>query len=258
LLKARRDPFLVIGDVYRRDAIDRTHYPVFHQCEGVKVFPPGTPVAEVEKDLKMQLERLCRSLFGAEAEMRWVDAYFPFTEPSFELEVFFDGKWLECLGCGVIHRDVLKNAGRGNEVGWAFGLGLERLAMVLFGIPDIRLFWSSDARFLKQFENASAHSTKFEAFSKYPVCYKDISFWVPREGAWNDNDFFESVRNTCGDLVESVECIDEFVHPKTGRTSKCFRINYCAVDRTLTNEEVDALQVRVRDGTVAQFGVELR
>lgn len=64
----------------------------------------------------------------------------------------FQGKWLEVLGCGVIHRDVMNNAGRQGEVGWAFGLGLERLAMVLFSIPDIRLFWSNDVRFLSQFK----------------------------------------------------------------------------------------------------------
>lgn len=64
----------------------------------------------------------------------------------------FQGKWLEVLGCGVIHRDVMNNAGRKGEVGWAFGLGLERLAMVLFSIPDIRLFWSNDVRFLSQFK----------------------------------------------------------------------------------------------------------
>lgn len=84
--------------------------------------------------------------------MRWVDAYFPFTYPSFELEVFFDGKWVEMLGCGVIHQSVLDRAGRGNQRGWAAGLGLERFAMRLFKIPDVRLFWSKDKRFLDQFK----------------------------------------------------------------------------------------------------------
>ena len=73
--------------------------------------------------------------------MRWNDDYFPFTSPSFELEIFFNGEWLEVLGCGVIQTKIIENAGL-KQPGWAFGLGLERLAMVLFEIPDIRLFWS--------------------------------------------------------------------------------------------------------------------
>lgn len=80
---------------------------------------------------------LARHLFG-EVECRWIDAYFPFTNPSFELEIFFKGKWLEVLGCGVMEQSILDgNYGPGHKA-WAFGLGLERLAMVLFDIPDIR------------------------------------------------------------------------------------------------------------------------
>lgn len=83
--------------------------------------------------------------------MRWVDAYFPFTDPSYELEIFFNGEWLEVLGCGVMQQPILDRTFPG-EKAWAFGLGLERLAMVLFDIPDIRLFWTADQRFLKQFK----------------------------------------------------------------------------------------------------------
>ena len=85
---------------------------------------------------------------------RWVDAYFPFTEPSMELEIFFKGEWLEVLGCGVMEMKILEEAGLGDKRAWAFGLGLERLAMVLFDVPDIRLFWSDDKRFTKQFKEA--------------------------------------------------------------------------------------------------------
>lgn len=76
--------------------------------------------------------------------MRWIDAYFPFTEPSFELEIYYEGDWMEMLGCGVIHRELMNRCGRNEqkEIGWAAGLGLERFAMNLFKIPDIRLFWS--------------------------------------------------------------------------------------------------------------------
>lgn len=90
------------------------------------------------------------------------------------------------------------------KLGWAFGLGLERIAMILYSIPDIRLFWSRDPRFLEQFE-AGKLST-FKPYSKYPACYKDISFWLPRNGL-HENDFCDLVRATAGDLVESVQMV---------------------------------------------------
>ncbi len=123
---------------------------------------------------------MARELFGNDVEMRWNKDYFPFTDPSFELEVLFNGAWMEVLGCGVIHKEVLQNANKPNECGWAFGLGLERLAMVLFGIPDIRLFWTHDQRFLSQFKENDSR-TKFVPYSKFPLCYKDVSFWLPSE-----------------------------------------------------------------------------
>ena len=153
LLKNGHRQFLVTGDVYRRDSIDATHFPVFHQVEGVRVFEPheweSRNISSLElasTELKTTLEGLVRHLFG-DCEMRWVDAYFPFTEPSYELEIFFQGEWLEVLGCGVMQSSILDNASLGDRRAWAFGLGLERLAMILFDIPDIRLFWTSDTRF---------------------------------------------------------------------------------------------------------------
>ena len=128
----------------------------------------------------------CDELFGP-VEKRWIDEYFPFTEPSFELEIFYNGDWMEVLGCGVIHSGVLNNCGLQARHGWAFGLGLERLAMVLFSIPDIRLFWTDDSRFSKQFK--AGEITTFKPYSKYPPCFKDISFWIP--DGFEPNDFFE-------------------------------------------------------------------
>jgi len=186
--------------------------------------------------------------------MRWVDEYFPFTDPSFELEIFFENEWMEVLGCGVIRQEIIQNSGRQGK-GWAFGLGLERLAMVLFGIPDIRLFWTDDERFHKQFQ--SGKIVTFVPYSKYPPCFKDISFWTPSDG-FHPNDVHELVRTVAGDLVEKVELIDSFVHPKTERLSNCFRISYRSMDRSLTNEEVDALQEEVRSLAVKELDVELR
>jgi len=260
-LRAKHPAFLVTGDVYRRDSIDATHYPVFHQMEGVRVYAPKDweaagmePTAFCEKELKGALEGLAKSLFG-DVECRWIDAYFPFTDPSFELEIFFKGKWLEVLGCGVMEQSILDgNFGPGHKA-WAFGLGLERLAMVLFDIPDIRLFWSDDERFLKQFK-AGDLKARFKSYSKFPPCYKDMAFWVSPE--FSENNLCELVRGIGGDLVEEVALIDDFTHPKTQRTSNCYRITYRSMDRSLTDEEINGLQERVREGVSQQLKVELR
>ncbi|KAK6359401.1 hypothetical protein TWF696_000561 [Orbilia brochopaga] len=299
--------YLITADVYRRDAIDRSHYPVFHQMEGARVFSRGadadiasTVMAEVRgmtvpevevvescpvyedgnpvqsakghtaaeaeavaRHLQRQLELVVSRVFGEAAgsasakeklKVRWVSAYFPFTSPSYELEVFWNNEWLEVLGCGVVRQDLLDYAGHSDKIGWAFGLGLERIAMLMYGIPDIRLFWSRDERFARQFADGVVR--RYEPFSRYPHCYKDVAFWVP--GTFHENDFMELVRGVGGDLVEDVKLIDEFTHPKTGRKSMCYRINYCSLDRTLTNEEVDSLQEKVRAALPEKLHVELR
>lgn len=151
-----------------------------------------------------------------------------------------------------------------DKMGWAFGVGLERIAMVLFGIPDIRLFWSKDKRFLDQFSEGKV--TRFVPFSKHPACFKDVAFWLKSNtnsagGAvpqMHENDVMEIVRDVAGDKVEDVRLVDEFVHPKTGRKSLCWRINYRSLERTLTNEETNAMHESVRQKLVEKYGVELR
>jgi len=252
LIKMGLDNFLVVGDVYRRDEIDATHYPVFHQMEGVRLiggkeiskmsqnpaddikmfensernnFKQGVHTFDAAKilevDLKNCLSGLAKHMFGEKIEYRWVDCYFPFTHPSWELEVYYQGDWLEVLGCGVMEQEILARAGVEDKVGWAFGLGLERLAMVLYSIPDIRLFWSRDTGFLSQFNQAGPDSKiTYKTTSKFPQCINDISFWLPKvkEGCeqFSPNDFYDLVRDHGADLVEQVKLIDEFTHPKKG------------------------------------------
>ncbi|PIA49384.1 hypothetical protein AQUCO_01300300v1 [Aquilegia coerulea] len=260
LLRMGQTHFLVTGDVYRRDSIDSTHYPVFHQMEGFRVFTPdeweqfgmdNTTYAATE--LKKCLEGLTRHLFGA-VEMRWVDAYFPFTSPSFELEIYFQEKWMEVLGCGVVEQEILKKNGRVNNSAWAFGLGLERLAMVLFDIPDIRLFWSNDERFISQFTGGQL-GVKFKPFSKFPPCYKDMSFWI--NDSFTENNLCEIVRGVAGDLAETVQLIDSFTNKKR-ITSHCYRITYRSMERSLTDEEVNQLQSNVREEVQSKLNVVLR
>jgi phenylalanyl-tRNA synthetase alpha chain len=148
------------GAAYRRDEVDATHSAQFHQIEGLYVDEKVTIA-----DLKGTLEFFLHELFGAEAQVRFRPHYFPFTEPSFEIDVKSKAlkggeKWLEMCGCGMVHPAVFEqvNSARGDDAydprkwsGFAFGLGMDRLAMILFGIPDLRYFAANDLRFLRQF-----------------------------------------------------------------------------------------------------------
>ena len=286
LIKMGLDNFLVVGDVYRRDEIDATHYPVFHQVEGVRLIDqqmasgiqlfesgdrePGKQGVHtldaarlVEADLKECLLGLAKHLFGDRIQYRWVDCYFPFTHPSWELEVFHNGDWLEVLGCGVMEQEILFSAGVHDKVGWAFGLGLERLAMVLYGIPDIRLFWSTDTGFLSQFSGASPDTRlTYKAHSKFPQCTNDLSFWLPSKETEGDlfspNDFYDLVRDVGGDIVEQVRLVDEFTHPKTGRTSQCYRIVYRHMSKTLTQAEANQTHKSIEEAAVRSLDVTIR
>eukprot|EP00826_Nyctotherus_ovalis_P039938 TRINITY_DN3879_c0_g4_i2.p1 TRINITY_DN3879_c0_g4~~TRINITY_DN3879_c0_g4_i2.p1 ORF type:complete len:224 (-),score=37.90 TRINITY_DN3879_c0_g4_i2:278-949(-) len=189
---------------------------------------------------------------------RWCDTYFPFTEPSFELECFFNTKYVEMLGCGIVHDQVLKNANRdpSKVCGWAFGVGIDRWAMKLFDIPDIKIFWSTDARFLRQFNKDRV--TKFIEYGSHPSCYKDITFWIENPGAFCETEFFELAQSVSGDLIESISCIDTYEDKKKQKWSKCFRISYSNRDRTLTNEEINKEYENLRKCLPISLNVNLR
>jgi phenylalanyl-tRNA synthetase alpha chain len=136
------------GRVYRCDS-DQTHTPMFHQVEGL-VVDRGISLA----NLKAVLHQFVECFFERKAELRFRASYFPFTEPSAEVDVLWEkGKWLEILGCGMVHPNVLESAGIDAEefTGYAFGMGVERLAMLRYGVADLRTFFENDMRFLRQF-----------------------------------------------------------------------------------------------------------
>jgi phenylalanyl-tRNA synthetase alpha chain len=145
---------IVPGRVYRRDNADATHNPTFQQIEGLYVDKHVTVA-----DLKGTVEFVFSELLGEEVELRFRPHYFSYTEPSFEIDfsspmVKKMGKeWLELAGCGMVHPKVFENVGYDPEIwtGWAFGFGIERIAMLRYEINDIRLFYENDVRFLKQF-----------------------------------------------------------------------------------------------------------
>ncbi|MFN7294185.1 phenylalanine--tRNA ligase subunit alpha [Silanimonas sp.] len=153
-MKGQTPPLRVIaaGKVYRSDS-DQTHTPMFHQIEG---FVVGENVSFAE--LKGTLKALVRAFFERDFEMRFRPSYFPFTEPSAEVDIAWqqpDGstRWLEVLGCGMVHPNVLRSCGIDPEkyTGFAFGLGVERFAMLRYGVNDLRSFFDNDVRFLGQF-----------------------------------------------------------------------------------------------------------
>ncbi len=156
VMEKQQPPIRIIvpGRVYRRDNADATHNPTFQQIEGLYV-DKGVTVG----DLKGTVEFVFKELLGADVKIRFRPHYFSYTEPSFEIDfssalVKKMGKdWLEIAGCGMVHPQVFETVGYDPEVwtGWAFGFGIERIAMIRYGINDIRLFYENDVRFLRQF-----------------------------------------------------------------------------------------------------------
>lgn len=161
-MEQQKPPIRIIcpGRVYRSDAVDATHSPIFHQCEGL-VVDKGVTFS----DLKGTLELFIKKLYGEGTRARFRPHHFPYTEPSAEMDMSCfkcGGKgcsmckgegWIEILGCGMVHPQVLKNCGIDPEVysGFAFGMGIERVVMMRYGIDDMRLLYENDLRFLKQF-----------------------------------------------------------------------------------------------------------
>ena len=156
VMEKQKPPVRIIvpGRVYRRDNADATHNPTFHQVEGLYVDRNVTV-----GDLKGTVEFVFKELMGEETRIRFRPHYFSYTEPSFEIDFSsaltrkMGKEWLEIAGCGMVHPQVFENVGYDPEVwtGWAFGFGIERIAMIRYGINDIRLFYENDMRFLKQF-----------------------------------------------------------------------------------------------------------
>lgn len=156
VMEKQQPPIRIIvpGRVYRRDNADGTHNPTFQQVEGLYV-DKGVTTA----DLKGTVEFVFKELMGEDVKIRFRPHYFSYTEPSFEIDFTSSlvkkmGKeWLEIAGCGMVHPQVFENVGYDPEVwtGWAFGFGIERIAMIRYGINDIRLFYENDVRFLRQF-----------------------------------------------------------------------------------------------------------
>lgn len=248
---------LCYGKVFRKDEIDRNHFPVFHQIDGLYICKKekkniGLP------ELQEVLTAITKAIYGDSITFRFLEDVFPFTHPSTQIEIQRGDKWLEIVGAGVVHTQVLSNLGIDPSVynGWAFGFGLERIAMAKMNIPDIRIFWSDDSRITGQFKNIDS---QYEEVSKFPMTYRDISFIVAQNTSLNN--YYEIVRDCAGNLVEQVELLDKYIdEQKFGKDkiSYTFRVVYRSPERTLTNEEVNKIQEKIIEKTKEELKAEIR
>lgn len=250
---------LCYGKVYRKDEIDSRHMNIFHQFGGWFIAPDSMNVGAEE--LKKVLGEVVATAFGPEQVFRINADNFPYTDPSFEVEVNVKGtaaegpakgEWLEVVGSGVPKKSVLQKLGEvEGYTGWAFGFGIERLAIISMELPDIRLLWSTDERVRKQLKLG----TKYKEVSKFPPVIRDISFIVPN--TFVPNDYFDLIREVGGEMVENVELIDKYENAEkfgADKISYTYRVTYRHLEKTLTNEEVNAVHARLEERTEQEFG----
>ncbi len=248
---------LSYGKVFRKDEIDRNHFPIFHQVDGLYICRKEKQMLGIP-ELQGVLAAITKAVYGDSIEYRFLEDTFPFTHPSTQIEIKQGDAWLEVVGAGVVHTQVLANLGIDPDVynGWAFGFGLERLAMIKMGISDIRVFWSRDPRIAGQFKDIDS---QYHDVSKFPMSYRDISFVVDKDMALNN--YYEMVRDCAGDLVEEVKCTDTYENKEKfgpDKVSYTFRIVYRSPERTLTNDEVNAIQEKIIEKTAGELGAVVR
>lgn len=235
------------GIVFRKDEIDKKHFPAFHQVDFLYVCRRDKREITLTELQDVQTDAV-KAIFG-DIKFRFLVDTFPFTDPSTQVEIEWGGNWIEITGAGLVHPNCLKNFGLDPEVynGWAGTFGLDRVAMIKMGIPDIRILWSNDPRIESQFKGTNS---KFREVSKYPPITRDISFIATPSFVLNN--YFDLVREIGGDLIEEVKLIDTYENEEKfgkGNKSYAFRITYRAIDRTLTTEEINAVQGKLEDET---------
>ena len=247
---------LSLGIVFRKDEIDRSHYPAFHQIDGLLICKKIKKII-AQEDLKDVQVELAKGIFGSGIEWKFIPDEFPYTVESLEMDIKFNGEWMEVNGAGLVHPQCLKNFGLDPEIynGWAFGFG-DRLAMIKMEIPDIRILWSDDPRITSQFKDINS---KYKEVSKYPAILRDISFII--DNNINLNNYYEIVRDFADDLIEEVKLLDEYENEDKfgkGKRSYTFRIVYRSFERTLTNIEINKIQEKIREKTKQDLNAVLR
>jgi len=245
------------GIVYRKDEIDRSHYPAFHQIDGLYICEKKQKTVTAD-DLVEVLVDVAKGIYGPKVEWKTLPDTFPYTDPSIELDIKWEDKWLEVLGAGVVRDRIYPNFGLDSNVynGWAFGFGLDRLAMIKMNISDIRILWSKDERIAKQFKSIDS---QYKEVSKFPATYRDISFVIDRN--INLNNYYEIIRDYANDLIEEVRLIDKYEDEKKfgqDKVSHTFRIVYRSPEKTLKNKEINEIQEKIREKTKQELNAILR
>lgn len=245
------------GKVYRKDEIDRNHMNVFHQIDGWYLVPK-TIGTMGKKDLEDTLGNIAKAVFGPDVEYRLGEDTFPYTNPSMEMEIKTGDRWVEGNGCGVVKGSVLEKLGvdSSNYTGWAFGFGLERMAIASMSLPDIRLLWSEDDRVKKQLKLGQ----KYKEVSKYPPITRDISFIV--DNNFVPNNYFDLIRETLGEnMIEEVKLIDKYENEQKfgkDKISYAYRIVYRSLEKTLTGAEVDSMHKKLEQKTTEIYKAQIR
>ncbi|MEK7546652.1 MAG: hypothetical protein AAB536_00510 [Patescibacteria group bacterium] len=247
---------LSYGKVYRKDEIDRKHMNVFHQMDGLYLCRREEKEIGIA-DLQDVLVKIAQAIYGQGINYRFNKDTFPYTDPSLEMEIEIGGRWVEVLGSGIVQPKVLDNLGVNSKIynGWAFGFGLERLAILSMDLPDIRLLWSENERVKRQLHLGNT----YKEVSKYPPITRDISFIVVPD--FIPNNYFDLIRDIGGDLVEEVSLLDKYENPEkfgAGKISYTYRIVYRSNERTLLADEVATIQEKITEETKKQFGAEVR
>ena len=243
------------GIVFRKDEIDKKHFPAFHQTDFLYVCRKDKRIITLEELQEVQSDAV-KAIFG-DIEFRFLVDTFPFTDPSTQVEINWGGNWIEITGAGLVHPNCLKNFGLDPEIynGWAGTFGLDRVAMVKMGIPDIRILWSEDTRITSQFKDINS---KYKDVSKYPETSRDISFIIDKN--INLNNYYELVRDEAGNLIEQVELVDQYEDEKKwpGKKSYTFRIIYRSLEKTLINEEVSKIHEKITEKTKQELNAIIR
>src|SRR3989338_6498044 len=244
------------GIVFRKDEIDKKHFPAFHQTDFLYVCRKDKRIITLEELQEIQADAI-KAIFGG-IEFRFLVDTFPFTDPSTQAEINWNGNWIEITGAGLVHPNCLENFGLDPEIynGYAGTFGLDRVAMIKMEIPDIRILWSDDPRITSQFKDINS---KFKEVSKYPPITRDISFIIDK--SINLNNYYEIVRDFAENLIEEVKLVDEYEDEKKfgkDKKSYTFRIIYRSPERTLTNEEINKIQEEIREKTKQDLIAVLR
>ena len=245
------------GIVFRKDEIDKKHFPAFHQIDFLYICKKDQRIITLEELQDVQSDAV-KTIFGVETEFRFLVDTFPFTDPSTQVEMRFGKNWIEITGAGLVHPQCLINFGLDPKEynGWAGTFGIDRVAMIKMEIPDIRVFWSNDPRITGQFKDINS---KYKEVSKYPPISRDISFIIAK--SVNLNNYYELVRDLGENLIEEVKLMDEYENDEkfgSDKKSYTFHIVYRSLEKTLTDAEVNAIHDKITEKTKEEFGAVIR